>query len=107
MRDSFVVDLEAGIVSDASSLELLKATARADAVSEVGHKYELSCREREVFGYLCRGRTAKHIEKELNISYSTVKSHINHIYIKTNVHSQQELMDLVEAVYQERIGVLR
>lgn len=58
--------------------------------------YQLSPREGEILCYLARGRNAKHIAEELVISEHTAKSHIYRIYNKMNVHSRQDLIDLVE-----------
>lgn len=57
----------------------------------------LSPRERDVLELLARGRNNAHIQEELVLSRNTVKSHIRHVYAKLGVHSQQELIDLVDA----------
>lgn len=57
----------------------------------------LSERELEVAGLLARGRTGPQIQDELSISRNTCKTHVRHIYRKLDVHSQQELIDLVAA----------
>jgi DNA-binding CsgD family transcriptional regulator len=59
-------------------------------------KKNLSTRQAEVLKYLAHGRNADFISKELFISYNTAKAHIYTIYRKLSVHSQQELIDLVE-----------
>lgn len=70
----------------------------------MGEKAGLSPRQQEIFFYLARGRNATHIESKLVISHHTVKSHIYRIYQKTGVHSQQELIDLVEAELRSTSG---
>ena len=57
----------------------------------------LTEREREVFGMLARGHNGYHIRDALTLSYNTVKTHVKRIYRKLDVHSQQELIDLVDA----------
>lgn len=64
-----------------------------DAVAE---RYGLSPRERDVFGLLVRGRSIDYIAQNLTISFNTAKSHIRHIYVKADVHSRQELIDLID-----------
>lgn len=59
--------------------------------------YGLSAREKDVLRLLARGRNAVFIGKELYISESTVRTHIAHIYQKASVHSQQDLINLVES----------
>lgn len=66
---------------------------RCDAVAE---RYGLSPRERDVFDILVRGRSIDYIAQNLTISFNTAKSHIRHIYVKTDVHSRQELIDLID-----------
>lgn len=56
----------------------------------------LTDREREVFDLLARGRNAHYLQEQLGISRNTAKTHIAHIYTKLGVHSQQELIDLLE-----------
>lgn len=66
---------------------------RCDAVAE---RFGLSPRERDVFELLVRGRSIDYIAQSLTISFNTAKSHIRHIYVKTDVHSRQELLDLID-----------
>lgn len=68
--------------------------ARIDRV--VAH-YHLTRRESEVLPYLARGRSAKVIAEALFVSENTVRSHIARIFDKTDLHSKQELIDLVES----------
>lgn len=61
----------------------------------------LSSREREVFALCAKGRDTAYICSALYISTHTVKSHIYHIYGKMSIHSQQELISLVEKRAEE------
>ena len=45
---------------------------------------------------LARGRDRTYIQEQLVISRNTVKSHVKHIYTKLDVHSQQDLIDLIQ-----------
>ena len=36
-------------------------------------------------------------QETLVVSYNTVKTHVSHVYAKLGVHSQQELIDIVES----------
>lgn len=67
----------------------------------VADRYMLSRREAEVLFLLAKGRNAAFIQEKLFISEGTARTHMRHIYAKLNVHSQKELMDLVES---EAIG---
>lgn len=62
----------------------------------VAERYLLSRREAEVLELLAKGYNSAYIQERLFISEGTVKTHIRHIYRKLDVHTQQELMRLVE-----------
>ena len=68
----------------------------ADRCAAIGAAANLTDREQEIFEYLARGRNVRFIQEELTVSYNTVKTHVSHIYAKLDVHSHQELIDLVE-----------
>ena len=69
----------------------------ADDCQEIANKYNLTKQETNIFIMLARGRNLKYIAEDLCISGHTVKTHIYHIYRKLNIHTQQELIDLVES----------
>ena len=56
----------------------------------------LTEREIEIFAMLARGRNGSFVQNHYVVSRNTVKTHVKHIYRKLDVHSQQELIDLVE-----------
>lgn len=66
---------------------------RCNAVAE---RFGLSPRERDVFDLLVRGRSIEYIAQTLAISFNTAKSHIRHIYAKIDVHSRQELLEILD-----------
>ena len=74
--------------------------AEVDAVLErrrsVACEHGLSNRETEIFLLLAQGRSRPYIRDSLYLSKNTVATHIRHIYEKLGIHSQQELIDLVE-----------
>ena len=59
-------------------------------------EYGLTPRELEVFQMLARGRDRAYIQEQLVVSRNTVKAHVKHIYAKFDIHSHQDLIDLVE-----------
>lgn len=75
--------------------------------ADLGVQHGLTERETEIFSMLARGRNGTFIMEHYVISRNTVKSHIKHIYAKLDVHSQQELIDLVESEAINRAGILR
>lgn len=68
------------------------AAARTKAVAD---RFFLTEREAVVLELLLAGRSAPYIADELGVSQNTVKTHVRHIYDKLDVHSRQELLDLV------------
>lgn len=58
-------------------------------------EYGLTPREAEILALVALGRSAKYVSEELTVSYNTTRTHVRHIYEKLNIHSKQELIDLV------------
>ncbi len=84
-----------GIEPDTSSVEV-RYIDRLDACCEqVAEQAGLTQREREILALLARGNNAQHIQEQLSISHNTVKYHARNVYRKLDVHSQQELIDLL------------
>ena len=67
-----------------------------DRCQELGREHGLTEREIEIFAMLARGRNGSFVQNHYVVSRNTVKTHVKHIYRKLDVHSQQELIDLVE-----------
>ena len=61
-----------------------------------GQKYNLTQREIELLPLLTQRHNAKSIADELSISQATAKTHIRNIYVKLDVHTQDDLVDVVE-----------
>ncbi len=59
-------------------------------------KFDVSPRESDVVREICNGLSNKEISVKLFISLQTVKDHTHHIYIKTNVKSRVQLINLVK-----------
>lgn len=53
---------------------------------------ELTIQERKIFSLLENEKSNKEISDELNISLSTVKSHVNNIFSKLNLKSRKEIL---------------
>lgn len=73
--------------------------ARLDRhVEAVSSRCGLTPRETEILELLARGKNRETIARDQHLSKSTVHTHMIHIYQKTGVHSQQELIELIEGV---------
>ena len=63
--------------------------------------YSLSEREWQVVGEFSTGRSVRYIADYLILSEHTVKSHLRRAYAKMEVHSRQELLNLIERMEAE------
>ena len=59
-------------------------------------RFEVSPRESDIVHEICNGLSNKEISDKLFISLQTVKDHTHRIYIKTNVRSRVQLINLVK-----------
>lgn len=76
-----------------------KPASEADShtsASEIASLYGLSEREVEVMGYLSKGRGVSFTAEQLGLSQNTVKAYAKSLYKKLDVHSREELIDLVD-----------
>ena len=67
-----------------------------DNTKQMQNKLLLSDRETEVLTLYAMGLTQRKIAEELCISPGTTHTHIKRIYIKTDLHSRQEILDYIE-----------
>ncbi len=73
-----------------------QADVIAQRCATLAEEHGLTPRETEIFEMLARGRNGRFIMDHFVISRNTAKSHIKHVYSKLDVHSQQDLIDLVQ-----------
>ena len=64
--------------------------------AELAATFGLTEREADILPLLARGRNASHVAETLALSRNTVATHRKNIYRKLGVHSQQELLSLVD-----------
>lgn len=77
-----------------------------ERIAAIAADYGLTPRETEVFALLAQGRSVPYIRDALVISKGTVVTHTKHIYSKLDVHTRQDLIDLV-STFSEDPGVRR
>lgn len=77
------------------SAAMIRKQELADRCAEVARIYRLSTREEEVLLLLAQRKTVGIIERELFIANGTAKAHVRHIYQKLDIHTRQELFDLL------------
>lgn len=96
-------DLEENIQQTA--LHTPQYTDTFDVVcTRLKQEYRLTDREFEVFVLLARGRNTQIIQERLYITRNTIKTHVKAIYQKLSVHSQQEILDVVEAYMNQELS---
>jgi DNA-binding CsgD family transcriptional regulator len=66
-----------------------------EQLDKIVRKYDFSEREREIMKLIIEGKSNKEIEKQLFISFHTVKNHIYNIFKKSGVKSRSQLIHLV------------
>ncbi len=79
---------EKAVLKDRLSKQCLVARSR----------FGLSTREAEIMELIARNMTVAAIAKDLFVSENTVRTHSKHIYTKMNVHSKQELSQILAEI---------
>ena len=85
-----VKDVYAGGAPMTSNIARKVVQSFKRAGSEAGEDRQLSPRERDVLDYLVKGYSYKEAADQMGISYSTVHTHIEHIYHKLHVQSRAQ-----------------
>ena len=74
--------------------------ARADELDDrcasLADVYGLTRRELETMQLICRGRSKRYIAEHMALSENTVRCYAKTLYAKLDVHSREELLDLLE-----------
>ena len=77
------------------------AAPHKDVVASLCDVYGLTAQEGRVLSLCSKGKNARSISEELGVSLNTIKSHMRVIYSKLGIHSQQELIKLVDEAFAE------
>lgn len=88
---------QASSVAPARQDEQSRRAATARAMRRLAEQHGLTAREEEVCSLLASGRSRPYIRETLCVSKNTVDTHVKHAYVKLGIHSNQELVDLLEA----------
>jgi DNA-binding CsgD family transcriptional regulator len=84
-----------------ASLASLSAKTDKDiSFDQFCSRFDISHRESEVVREICNGLSNKEISDKLFISLQTVKDHTHRIYIKTNVKSRVQLINLTKEIVE-------
>lgn len=74
----------------------------SQAIEGIVEEYRLTPREADVLRQLAMGYGSDAAADHIGVSWNTVRTHTRNIYVKLDVHSRQDLMDLVDARVHER-----
>jgi DNA-binding CsgD family transcriptional regulator len=83
-----------------------EAVAEDLSLDDFCRKYDVSPREKDIIREICKGLSNKEISDKLFISLQTVKDHTHRIYIKTNLKSRVQLINLVKEATNQRNGTI-
>ena len=89
-------------VREVEAVRPVKQTEQVDVLAQACKAaaaiYTLTPREAEALELLAHGRNTAAIQERMVVSRSTAKTHVRNVYAKLGVHSQQDLIDLVEGL---------
>lgn len=89
-------------VREVEAVRPVKQTEQVDTLAQAcktaADTYSLTPREAEALELLAHGRNTAAIQERMVVSRSTAKTHVRNVYAKLGVHSQQDLIDLVEGL---------
>lgn len=88
-RFTTILDGKSTVAQVVAELHVFDSTEKALGVSEKQSMF--TSRERQVLGMLAKGLSTKEISFELGISVHTVVAHRRSLYMKTGIHSLQQL----------------
>jgi DNA-binding CsgD family transcriptional regulator len=72
-------------------------SGRTAACHELAARHGLTARQLELLELMANGDSTQRIAQTLSLSESTVKTYRKTLYAALDVHSRQELLDLVDA----------
>jgi len=85
------------IAAEVEASGLLQRTMPVPNVSRLPHMNALTSRQWEVLSRLVRGERVPTIAGELHVSQSTVRNHLGAIFERFGVHSQAELLQVLQS----------
>jgi DNA-binding NarL/FixJ family response regulator len=101
LKEATTLELERAIRDVSSGLGYFSPELLQKAIIHVGEKnsahkridnLNLSSREFEILGLVCKGLTNKEISGKLFLSSKTVESHKSSLFLKTNTHNTAGLV---------------
>lgn len=82
--------------NEQSAIDASHKTSRHETLAALAQAHHLTPREVDVATLVLQGHSMKTVAKLLYISDGTVQTHMKNLYRKLDLHSKQELIDLVD-----------
>ena len=82
-------------LSGSASLAGTVAPSAEEVIAGLAAEFSLTPREADIAAMVARGNSVPAIAERLAISQNTVRGHTKRIYAKLDIHTKQELIDLV------------
>ena len=95
-REARRAEMEGAGASTPAPAAMPSAQAQPDPQEWFRDAFDLSERETEVALLIAQGRSKSYIAEALCLSENTVRTHAKNVYTKLDVHSKQELIDLLQ-----------
>lgn len=91
------------------TMESFTSVDLSEACDYISEEHKLPQRQRDVLKMLISGRDIPHISDTLHLAPNTVRTYRKALYASLNVHSKQELLDLIESTmhFMHDAGYLR
>lgn len=95
-RETRRAEMEGAGAAAPTPAAMPSAQAQPDPQEWFRDAFDLSERETEVALLIAQGRSKSYIAEALCLSENTVRTHAKNVYTKLDVHSKQELIDLLQ-----------
>ncbi len=95
IKDKSALNIEKilGVILILSAVFAYYSIFKTQATRSKNRRTELTPQEKNICRFIKEGYSNKEIAAKLNVSVSTIKTHINNIYKKEGISSRKELID--------------
>lgn len=101
LKDRSLPALSKSAVCEDVAEDLAPTLIREDRVqatcAALARRAGLTPREADILGCLAQGRNTQYMAEKFCVSENTVKSHVRNVYRKLDVHSKQDIIDIINS----------
>jgi DNA-binding NarL/FixJ family response regulator len=91
------------LVALVSKTAATKEVIPSDNFARLTAQYRLTERETEILVLLAKGHSRPYISKELVVSISTVKTHVENIYAKLGINKRDSLLEMIDPDHSKEV----